>query len=151
MAKGLAVRGWQFGGLALAAALSGALAGCAPSAADTPLLAAAAGLRCQPQSVARLYFGAQMPDGVVDEAAWEGFVAGEVAARFVAGFTVLEARGQWRGEDGVVFSEHSRVLEIVGEDSLATRARLAELVAIYKQRFRQQAVLVTQTEARACL
>lgn len=111
----------------------------------------AAWLRCKPQTVHRLYFGAQMPDGEVDDAAWQAFVADTVAPRFAAGFTVLEGRGQWREPDGRVVSERSRVLEIVAADDAAVRQALIELVAIYKTRFRQQAVLVTQVPVRACL
>lgn len=110
-----------------------------------------AGMTCKPQSVTRLYLGTQMPDGQVDEAAWQAFVAGTIAPRFGAGFTVLEAQGQWRAADGRVVSERSRVLEVVGDDDVATRARLAEVVVGYKQRFRQEAVLLTQSQARACV
>jgi hypothetical protein len=110
-----------------------------------------AGMSCRAQTVARLYFGTQMPGGVVDDAAWEAFVSSVIAPRFAAGFTVLDSRGQWRGADGQVVSERSRVLEVVADDDLATRSRLAEVVAAYKQRFRQEAVLLTQSAARACL
>ncbi len=136
-----------------------ALAGCGRIAADAqaqPADAAAsrsdaAWLRCKPQTVHRLYFGAQMPDGEVDDKAWQHFVADTVARHFGDGFTVLDARGQWRGSDGVVVSERSRVLEVVAADDAGVRQALIELVAVYKQRFHQQAVLVTQVPVRACV
>lgn len=145
---------WRRGRLAAGAVvLAGAAlvaCGARPEAPTLPPVATA-GMQCKVQSVARLYFGAQMPDGEVDEAAWQRFVVAEIAPRFAEGFTVLDARGQWRAGDGAVVAERSRVLEVVGDDGLATRARLAEVVAAYKQRFRQQAVLVTQGAVRACL
>ncbi len=128
-----------------------AAAGCVPVAPGEPPPVPTAGTSCRAQTVARLYFGAQMPDGVVDDAAWEAFVAAVIAPRFAAGFTVLDSKGQWRGADGRVVSERSRVLEVVADDDLVTRQRLAEVVASYKQRFRQEAVLLTQSAARACL
>lgn len=140
-----------------AALLALATAGCGKFALDAraePAAAArsdAAWLRCKPQTTHRLYLGAQMPDGEVDDAAWQRFVADAVAPRFADGFTVLEARGQWRGLDGAVVSERSRVLEIVAADDAAVRQGLIELVATYKARFRQQSVLVTQVPVRACL
>jgi len=137
---------------AAAAAAGAVLVACGQLPGGAPLPpAATAGMQCKTQSVARLYFGAQTPDGEVDDAAWQHFVAAEIAPRFADGFTVLDARGQWRGRDGAVVSERSRVLEVVADDDLATRARLAEVVAAYKQRFRQQAVLLTQGAVRACL
>lgn len=136
-----------------------ALAGCGRISVDAqaqPAAAAAARsdaawLRCKPQTVHRLYFGAQTPDGEVDDGAWQGFVADSVARHFGDGFTVLDARGQWRGPDGQVVSERSRVLEVVAADDATVRQALIEVVAVYKQRFRQQAVLVTQVPVRACV
>jgi len=141
-----------------AALLALALAGCGKLALDaraepagTAARSDAAWLRCKPQTTHRLYFGAQMPDGEVDDVAWQRFVADAVAPRFADGFTVIEARGQWRGPDGAVVGERTRVLEIVAPDDAAVRQSLIELVATYKARFRQQAVLVTQVPVRACL
>jgi Protein of unknown function (DUF3574) len=130
--------------LALALAVAPALlAACVPATG-------AATLRCSAQTVSRLYFGFDTPDGAVSEAAWQAFVQAEIAPRLPAGFTLLAARGQWRDDAGRVRQEESRVLEVVGDDGAAQRQALAEVVGRYKARFRQQSVLVTQSPARAC-
>lgn len=121
----------------------------APPPSPAPAVAAAA-QRCAPQTVSRLYFGMDSPQGAVSEAAWQDFVAQEIAARLPAGFTLLAARGQWRGSDGALRGEDSRVLEVVADDGLALRQSLAEIVGRYKQRFAQESVLLTQSPARAC-
>ena len=131
-----------------------AFGGCVERAATAPHpqpFVPAAAMTCKPQSVARLYFGAHTPDGEVDDDAWQGFVASVIEPRFGDGYTVLEANGRGRSRDGTVVHERSRVLEVVGTDDLPTRAKLAEVVAGYKARFRQQDVLVTQSETRACV
>lgn len=107
-------------------------------------------LWCTPQTVSRLYFGFNTPDGAVDEGAWQNFVDAEIARRLPDGFTVLEAKGQWRAPDGRIEREDSRVLEIVAPNSVAHRQVLSDIAGRYKQRFRQQSVLITQSGATSC-
>jgi Protein of unknown function (DUF3574) len=129
----------------------GVLAACVQSNGSAPASAAGtAAMRCSMQTVSRLYFGLDSPDGPVSDAAWQAFVQAEIAPRLPTGFTLLAARGQWRDAAGVVRQEDTRVLERVGDDSLAEREALAQIVGRYKQRFRQQSVLVTQSPTRAC-
>jgi Protein of unknown function (DUF3574) len=116
-----------------------------PSAAAT-----AATLRCTAQTTSRLYFGLDSPEGPVSDEAWQAFVDRDITPRLPDGFTWLAAKGQWRGNDGVIHREDARVLEVVGQDSLPHRQALAEIAARYKLRFAQQAVLVTQSPSRAC-
>jgi hypothetical protein len=119
----------------------------APSSAP----ASSAGmLRCTAQTNSRLYFGLDSPDGPVSDAAWQDFVDREVTPRLPDGFTWWTAKGQWRGNDGVIGREDSRVLDVVAPNSVAHRQALAEIAGRYKTRFRQQAVLVTQSQARVC-
>jgi len=108
-------------------------------------------LRCTEQTLSRLYFGFDTPDGPVTDAAWLTFVQGDITPRVPSGFTLLAARGLWRGEDGASHQEESRVLEVVGRDDAAHRQALVEIVARYKTVFRQESVLVTQSPIRACL
>jgi hypothetical protein len=127
------------------------LQACVQAASPSPSSAvAAASMRCSPQTLSRLYFGLDSPQGEVSEAVWQGFVAQEIVPRLPAGFTLLAARGQWRGSDGVVRAEDSRVIEVVGDDDPALRQSLAEIVGRYKLRFAQESVLVTQSPTRAC-
>lgn len=137
--------------LTLAVACASALAACMQtSVASPPAAVHAAGMRCAPQTLSRLYFGLDTPDGPVGDAAWQAFVSAEVAPRLPAGYTLLAAQGQWRDAHGAVKQEDSRVLEVVGDDGVAARQVLAEIVGRYKTRFRQQTVLVTQSPVRAC-
>ena len=58
-----------------------------------------------------LYFGRLQPDGtVVSDAEWRTFVAEEITPRFPDGFTVFDALGQYRGRDGQIVSEPTKVL-----------------------------------------
>jgi hypothetical protein len=125
------------------------LQACVQAAAPSPAVAAVS-MRCSPQTLSRLYFGLDSPHGPVSDAAWQDFVAQDIAPRLPAGFTLLAARGQWRADDGSVRSEDSRVLEVVGDDGLEQRHALAEIVGRYKQRFAQESVLLTQSPTRAC-
>jgi Protein of unknown function (DUF3574) len=116
------------------AAVVWVLQGCAaPSPATTP--------RCASQTHSRLYFGLDSPHGPLSEAAWQAFVDSDITPRLPEGFTWLAAKGQWRGDDGLIRREDSRVLDVVGEDSLSHRQALAEIAGRYKQRFAQQSVL----------
>lgn len=112
--------------------------------------AAAATLRCTAQTASRLYFGLDSPDGPVSDAAWRDFVDRDIAPHLPDGFTWLAAQGQWRGNDGVIRREDSRLLDVVAADSMSHRQTLAEIAGRYKARFNQQAVLVTQSATRVC-
>ena len=48
----------------------------------------------------RLYFGQSMNGRPIATAAWRDFVARVVTPRFPDGFTIYDARGQWRAADG---------------------------------------------------
>ena len=106
---------------------------------------------CLAQTQTRFYFGLETPAGLVTDAAWEDFVDRVVKPRFAHGLTQLEASGQWRDERGHTLKESSRVVELVHADLMGERQAIGEIVGAYKSRFRQEAVLVTQTPVRACL
>jgi hypothetical protein len=95
----------------------------------------------------RLYFGTQRPGGVVTDAEWAGFVDGVVAASFPDGFTTWPAQGQWRGMDGQPVREASHVLAVMHPDDNASEAAIAKIIATYKARFAQEAVLRVRTPA----
>lgn len=140
-----------------AAVLVSALLAACTAVGSTPLAladpspaVATAGMRCVQQTQWRLYFGFDTPSGPVRPGQWESFVAAEVVPRLASGFTLMAAHGQWRGADGRVQQEESRVLEVVGEDDLAFRHTLAEIAGRYKTRFQQEAVLITQSPTRSC-
>jgi len=101
--------------------------------------------------VERLYFGRNAADSlVVTDSAWASFVAEVVTPRFPAGLTSWPAMGQWRGADGRIRREPSFVLELVNPtDAHDTEAAIAVIIAEYKRRFRQEAVLRVVTAAHA--
>ena len=100
-----------------------------------------AGLR--PGVQTELFFGRVGPDGaIVDDAAWQDFLTTVVTPRFPDGFTVIDAAGQYRGgADATITRERSEILVIVHAGDARTEASLDEIVAAYKKRFGQHAVL----------
>jgi hypothetical protein len=133
-----------------AAAVVSLLQACAAPAPEHAPAPAAVTQRCTSQTHSRMYFGLDSPYGRVSELAWQAFVDADITPRLPGGFTWLAASGQWRGDDGVIRREDSRVLDVVGEDSTSHRQMLAEIASRYKERFAQQSVLVTQSPTRAC-
>lgn len=96
-----------------------------------------------------LYFGTGKPNGVVTTEEWTDFLRTEVTPRFPQGLTVHEASGQWRGADGVIVREATHVLQLVHPDDSSSDKRVAELIASYKSKFQQEAVL--RVRASACV
>ncbi|HEX2554543.1 MAG TPA: DUF3574 domain-containing protein [Microvirga sp.] len=124
------------------------------AAAAVPLLAACvttAPLSCAggaaPTPVAELVFGRNIgPRLGVGEAAWRAFLDAEVTPRFPDGFTVLDARGQWR-DGAAIVREPSKVLVVALTDEARDRASLAAIADAYKARFHQQSVLTMVRQA----
>lgn len=126
--------------LPVAAALLLATA-CAPAIRGAP---------GSPVVIERLYFGRNVGDSlVVTDSAWAAFLADVLTPRFPNGFTAWPAHGQWRGANGVLEREPSFVVELVHPDRADVDRALLEVVAEYKRRFRQQAVLRVRASARA--
>lgn len=95
----------------------------------------------QAMLTARLYFGLTENGNRVPDAAWEDFLARTVTPRFPSGFTVYEARGQWRDPRmHVIGREPSRVVEIDAPDSHDFRTQIAATRKAYAKRFHQQSV-----------
>jgi hypothetical protein len=116
-------------------------------AADTGRDVAA---RCAHRAQARLYFGLHGPAGEVSTADWEWFLAGVITPRFPSGLTILEARGQWRGGSHGVEREPTRIVEIVHDASPQATEAIDHIVAIYKTRYGQEAVMVAHSKLDVC-
>jgi len=86
----------------------------------------------------QIYFGLSRPNGTeltLDE--WLGFESG-VLAKSIPGFTVTESIGYWNGE-----KERSKIVTVIIEtSSLVPTIRM--VAEVYKDRFEQEAVLVTE-------
>jgi hypothetical protein len=117
------------------------IAGCATSAEP----ACSAGERRSVDEL--LYFGTGMADGVVSDDQWAAFLRDVVTPRFPDGLTTWPASGQWRAGDGSLTLENTHVLNLVHVADQATEKAVQSIIADYKDRFRQEAVLRVKTYA----
>ena len=94
-----------------------------------------------------LYFGTAKADGEVTAGEWQRFLAEEITPRFPEGLTSWAAAGQWRDGSGRLWKEGSYVLSLVHPPSERSETAIREIVAIYKSRFQQEAVLRVRSPA----
>ena len=96
----------------------------------------------KPQQVAELMFGRKIGHRLgVSEAQWARFLDREITPRFPDGLSVIDARGQWRDtKRNRIVREPSKLVQIVLPGKPEDDARLHEIAAAYKTRFRQQSV-----------
>ena len=95
-----------------------------------------------------LYFGLSKQKGSVSELEWQTFLRDEVTARFPNGLTTWEADGQWRGSDGTIGHERSKVLLLVHPDMPQARTAVQQVIERYRKGFDQESVL--WDTARVC-
>lgn len=103
----------------------------------------------------KLLFGLSAADGNgVSKQEWADFLAKEITPRFPDGLTIIAAYGQVKGEAHNVHEvvrEEMRLALIVHHDTPEAAARLAEIRALYAQRFRQWGVLQISQGVRVTL
>lgn len=80
---------------------------------------------------------------------WTAFVDREVTPRFPDGLTVLSADGQWRGSDGALVKERSRVVVVWHEPTAKSHADAEAIRAAYKGQFAQESVM--RVDSRSCV
>lgn len=98
----------------------------------------------------RLYFGRNIGDTLgVTDSLWAVFVRDVVSVQVPAGFTYWAAQGGWQDSTGRSTREPSFVLEVVHPVRAAADSAIATIIAEYKRRFRQQAVLRVVSPGRA--
>ncbi len=95
-----------------------------------------------------LYFGTDTPSGHVTPEAWAQFLSEMVTPRFPEGLSAWQASGQWRSVSGEIIREPSYVLSLVHPDDPVPNKAVQEIIASYKMRFRQEAVL--RVKATVC-
>jgi len=91
-----------------------------------------------------LYFGRNIPEGgTISELDWQRFVDEVVTSRFPEGLTILDADGQWRGKDGRIAREESKVIVLLypRKERKAIDVKIEEIRSEYKKRFKQEAVM----------
>lgn len=124
------------------------LAGCTVAQVSVGLESCPAGTA--PATLAEAFFGrSHAGREVVAEADWARFMDEVVTPAFPDGLTVLDAAGQWRGRDGGVARERSKLLLVAlpGATADTALARLAPLRSEYRRRFAQESVMVATRPA----
>jgi len=97
-----------------------------------------------------LVFGRLRPDGsTVTDAEWRAFVEEQVTPRFPDGFTVQDVLGQYRGRDGRIIAEPSKILLIIHGADARPRTAIQEIRDAYRRLFQQESVLLIESPARA--
>jgi hypothetical protein len=96
----------------------------------------------KPMLEVQLFFGRDIPGGGrVSDAQWSDFAATVVASSFPDGFSVTDAKGQWRDtKNGKVVREPSEIVVIVTAERPALASKIGEVVGAYRMRFHQQSV-----------
>ena len=84
---------------------------------------------------------------VVDDAAWDAFLEDTVTPRFPDGLTVLDGKGQWRGSEGTIEKERSKLLIILAPAGYDGMRLIDEISEEYERRFNQESVLRTVNES----
>jgi len=96
-----------------------------------------------------LYFGTAKPVGIVSTEEWSAFLGSVVTPRFPQGLSAWQAVGQWQSADGSLTRENSFVLNLVHPVGEAADKSIQAIVAEYKSRFQQEAVL--RVKSYACI
>lgn len=90
------------------------------------------------------FMGRSIPDGgFVGRAALQRFVRDAVSPRF-DGFTLTAGKGYWRGS-----AEEVAVLSVITDNPTADQLKMREIAQAYKDRFRQESVLITARKIEA--
>jgi len=101
-----------------------------------------------PRVQVELFFGRNIGEMLgVGEEAWSKFLDEEVTPRFPDGLTVSAIEGQWKDQvSGRIVREPGKRLLLIVTMTDVVRARLGEIIAIYKARHSQQSVLMTERD-----
>ncbi len=94
-----------------------------------------------------LYFGRNR-DGkeVISEYDWEDFLATTVSTVLPDGFTLFDARGQWKTDSGVIERERTKVINVVIPKGADGWNRVKQIGRAYRERFGQEFVLKVSEE-----
>jgi hypothetical protein len=110
-------------------------------------------IKCRPTQKSMvddsLYFGLTKPGGAVTDEEWARFLAVTVTPRFPQGLTVFEATGQWRGANGKISREPTRVLRVIHPDDENDEKLVSEIIKTYETQFEQESVLRVRVDACA--
>lgn len=96
-----------------------------------------------------LYFGTARPAGKVSADDWQDFLQSTVTPRFPNGFTVVNANGQWKSSGGPIIREATYLLNVLHAGDERAESGIRDLMAAYKTRFQQEAVLRSRQQTCA--
>ena len=88
-----------------------------------------------------LYFGLSKPGGTVSAAEWNKFLDEQVTPAFKDGLTVVDGKGQWLNQAGVVTKEDSKILILIHKPGPEKDAAITKIIDTYKREFQQESVL----------
>ena len=89
-----------------------------------------------------LFFGLSRSGGPnITEQEFAGFVDARVTPRFPDGLTLLDGDGQFRGSDGAIIKEGSKLLILLHGGTTAESNNIEAIRDDYKAQFQQQSVL----------
>jgi hypothetical protein len=97
----------------------------------------------------RLYFGLATDSGIISVDTFQAFMDSVVTPRFPDGLTRYDAQGQWKNGKGMIIREKSVVVEIIHLNSPDAGKKIKEIRDIYKSRFSQESVLLTEERVKA--
>ena len=101
-------------------------------------------------TTAELVFGRNVGQQLaVGDDDWRRFIDEDVTPRFPEGFSVIDGQGQWRGQDGKIVREPSKVLLLVLDGGPDDPAKIANIRDAYKRRFHQESVMLVTRKACA--
>jgi len=104
----------------------------------------------RPMTKLELFFGGNIGNASgVSDADWRRFLADEVTPRFPDGFSVVGLQGQYRNAAGMIIAEDSRELMVIVPNAGDGAARANAIRDAYKTRFRQESVLLVQSQVCA--
>lgn len=91
-----------------------------------------------------LYIGRSIPGGgMVSDQDWQRFLAEVVTPRFPDGFTIVDATGQYREQNGSIDKENTEILIFLYpvKKRTASRRKIEEIRRAYVKEFKQESVL----------
>jgi hypothetical protein len=97
-----------------------------------------------------LYFGRNIGQTAgVSEQEFAAFVEQEVSPRFPDGLTIADVQGRWRGQDGKIVREPSKVITLIVEKSDGAQQKIDAIRHASVAKFKQDAVM--EISARVCV
>ena len=96
----------------------------------------------KPMVEVQLFFGRDIPGGArVSDADWTDFAATVITPAFPDGFSVTDAKGQWRDSaTGKIVREPSEIVMVAAQQTPALAPKIDKIAEAYRKRFHQQSV-----------